>query len=134
MAAQPWPWPQTMDALQAAPTSHRLLLENGRVRVLDVVIEPGAREPEHTHQAVSLMIVDEPARIRYYQGEALLFESQPHSESPAGPRLRWMEPEGPHSVENIDEHRYHALRIELKVIPEHRGVRPSYSDVRRDMS
>jgi hypothetical protein len=29
-------------------------------------------------------------------------------------RVRWMEPEGPHSVENIDEHRYHAIRVELK--------------------
>jgi hypothetical protein len=28
--------------------------------------------------------------------------------------LRWMEPEGPHSVQNIDEHRYHAIRIKLK--------------------
>jgi hypothetical protein len=25
-----------------------------------------------------------------------------------------MEPEGPHSVENIDERRYHAIRVELK--------------------
>jgi len=103
-----------MDALLAAPASHRLLLENDRVRVLDVVIEPGAREPEHTHQAVSLMIVDEPARIRYYQGDALRFESQVRSESQPGVRVRWMEPEGPHSVENIDEHRYHAIRIELR--------------------
>jgi len=111
-ARQPWPWPETMDALIAAPASHRLLLENDQVRVLDVVIEAGAREPEHTHQAVSVMIVDEPARIRYYQGDALLFESQARSEP--GVRVRWMEPEGPHSVENIDEHRYHAIRIELK--------------------
>jgi hypothetical protein len=28
--------------------------------------------------------------------------------------VHWMEPEGPHSVENIDDHRYHAIRIELK--------------------
>ena len=28
-----------------------------------------------------------------------------------------MEPEGPHSVEYIDEHRYHAIRVELKVVP-----------------
>ena len=111
---QPWPWPETMDALQAAPASHRLLLDNDRVRVLDVAIEPGAREPEHTHQAASVMIIDEPARIRYYQGDALLFESQAPSESQPGVRVRWMEPEGPHSVENTDEHRYHAIRIELK--------------------
>ena len=46
---QPWPWPPETDALLAAPASHRVLLENSQVRVLDVVIEPGAREPEHTH-------------------------------------------------------------------------------------
>ena len=111
---QPWPWPETMDALLAAPASHRLLLENDRVRVLEVVIEPRTREPVHTHQAASVMIIDEPARIRYYAGDALRFESQARSGSPPGVRVHWMEPEGPHSVENIDEHRYHAFRIELK--------------------
>jgi len=110
----PWPWPQTMDALVAAPASHRVLLENDRVRVLEVVIEPRTREPEHTHQAASVMIVDEPARIRYYQGDALQYESQARFESPPGVRVRWMEPEGPHSVQNIDERRYHAIRVELK--------------------
>jgi len=29
-------------------------------------------------------------------------------------RVRWMEPEGPHSVQNIDQRRYHAIRVELK--------------------
>jgi hypothetical protein len=37
-----------------ARVSHRVLLENDRVRVPDVVIEPRAREPEHTHQAPSV--------------------------------------------------------------------------------
>jgi len=110
---QPWPWPETMDALLAAPASHRVLLENGRVRVLEVVIEPGTREPEHTHRAASVMIVDEPARIRYYAGGALVFESPADSGSSPGVRVRWLEPEGPHSVENIDQRRYHAIRVEL---------------------
>jgi hypothetical protein len=95
----PWPWPKTMDALVAAPASHRVLLENDRVRVLEVVIEPRTRESEHTHQAASVMIIDEPARIRYYRGDALHYESQARSEPPAGVRVRWMEPEGPHSVQ-----------------------------------
>jgi plastocyanin len=111
---QPWPWPQTMDALQAAPDSHHVLVDNDQVRVLEVVIEPGAREPEHTHQAPSVMIVDEPARIRYYVGDTLQFESPAQSPAAAGTRVSWMEPECPHSVENIDQHRYHAIRIELK--------------------
>jgi len=88
-----------MDALVAAPASHRVLLENDRVRVLEVVIEPRTREPEHTHQAASVMIVDEPARIRYYRGGTLQYESQARFESPPGGRVRWMEPEGPHSVQ-----------------------------------
>jgi hypothetical protein len=103
-----------MDALLAAPGSHRILLDNDRVRVLEVVIEPGAREPEHTHQAPSIMIVDEPARIRYYQAGALVSESPARPASSPGVRVQWMQPEGPHSVENIDGHRYHAIRVELK--------------------
>jgi len=117
-AGQPWPWPQAMDALLAAPDSHRVLIDNEQVRVLEVVIEPGTREPEHTHQAPSVMIADEPARIRYYAGGALQFESPPRSGAPARPLVSWMEPEGPHSVENIDQRRYHAIRVELK--PGHR--------------
>jgi hypothetical protein len=111
---QPWPWPDRMDAVAAAPASHRVLLDNDRVRVLEVVIEPGTREPEHTHQAPSVMIIDEPAPIRYYQGGALLFESQAPPVHRLGVRVRWMEPEGPHSVENTGQHRYHAIRVELR--------------------
>ncbi len=125
---QPSPWPPETDALLAAPASHRVLLENDQVRVLDVAIEPGAREPEHTHQAPSVMIIDSPARIRYYAGGTLQFESAARPAAPSGPLVGWMEPEGPHSVENIDQHCYHAIRIELKQrqpadlagIPDHR--------------
>jgi quercetin dioxygenase-like cupin family protein len=109
--SESWPWPEAMDATVAASGSHRVLLENDRVRVLEVVIEPGQREPEHTHRAASVMITDEPAQIRYYEGDELRFES---GESPAGLRVRWLEPEGPHSVQNIDDRRYHAIRIELR--------------------
>ena len=72
---QPWSWPGSMDALLAALTLYRVLLDNNRVQVLEVVIEPGTREPEHTHWAPSVMIIDEPARVRYHRGGALLFES-----------------------------------------------------------
>jgi quercetin dioxygenase-like cupin family protein len=108
----PWPWPEAMDAVRAAPASHRVLVDNDRVRVLEVVIQPGIREPEHTHRSASVMIVDESARIRYYVGDELRYES-PERQEP-GVRVEWMEPEGPHSVENVDERRFHAIRVELK--------------------
>jgi quercetin dioxygenase-like cupin family protein len=111
---QPWPWPEEMDALVAAPGSHHVLLENDRVRVLEVMIEPGVREPEHTHRAASLMIIDEPTRIRYYAEGELRLEIQRGLSGQVQVQVRWLEPEGPHSVENVDQRRYHAVRVELK--------------------
>jgi hypothetical protein len=49
MPDETWSWPDTMDATVAAPESHRVLYEDDRTRVLEVVIPPGVREPEHTH-------------------------------------------------------------------------------------
>src|SRR5262249_54203564 len=66
-----WPWPPELEGTVAAPDSHRVLLESPRARVLEILIEPGAREPEHVHRHPSVMIVDGPARIRYHQSGAL---------------------------------------------------------------
>lgn len=103
-----------MDALLAAPASHHVLLDNDRVRVLEAVIEPGAREPEHTHQAPSVMIVDEPARIRYYARGTLRLESQARPGHPAGVRVRWLEPEGPTRSRTSTSTGTTRIRVELK--------------------
>jgi hypothetical protein len=110
-----WPWPDSLDAVVAAFGSHRVVLENELTRVLEVIIAPGEREPEHTHRWPSVMVVHRPARIRYYTGDTLTFTSpeEPSPDAP-GPRVSWLHPEGPHSVENIDGHPYGAFRIELK--------------------
>jgi hypothetical protein len=110
-----WPWPESLDAVLAAPGSHRVLFENGETRVLEVTIGAGEREPEHTHAWPSVMVVHEPARIRYYTAGTLTFTSpvQPAS-AESSPRVSWLAPEGPHSVENIDDHVYQAFRIEFK--------------------
>jgi hypothetical protein len=107
-----WPWPAALEGTVAAARSHRVLLETPAVRVLEIVIGPGDREPEHVHRCPSVMIVDGPARIRYYESRALTFESPPTVDS-ATVRTTWMDPERPHSVENIDTRPYHAFRVEL---------------------
>src|SRR6266545_1567188 len=82
-----WPWPDSLDAVVAAPGSHRVVLENETTRVLEVTIAPGEREPQHTHRWPSVMVVLQPARIRYYTGDTLTFTS-PEQSSPAAPGPR----------------------------------------------
>lgn len=112
-AISEWPWADELDGVVAAPASHRVLLEAPGARVLDVRIEPGTREPEHTHRFPSVMIVDQPARIRYYERGVLAYES-PEADDRRAPRVSRLEPEGPHAVENVDSRPYHAFRIELR--------------------
>ena len=109
-----WQWPDALDAVIAAPRSHRVVLENEAVRVLEVTIGPGEREPEHTHRWPSVMLVDRPARIRYYTGNTLTYTSPEHPPTQSATKVSWLAPEGPHSVENIDQHLYGAFRVEFK--------------------
>ena len=111
-ARDDWPWQESLEGPVAAPDSHRVLLDVPAARVLEVEIAPGEREPVHTHRRPSLMIVDEPARIRYYANGVLTAESD--ERSTAEPIVMWLDPEGPHEVENVDNRRYHAYRIELQ--------------------
>ena len=88
-----WPWPEQLEGIVAAPASHRILLETPALRVLEIVIEPGARKPEHVHRHSSVMIVDRPALIRYYESGRLTFESEETVGEPVA-RAMWMNPEG----------------------------------------
>jgi hypothetical protein len=109
-----WDWPDELDAVVAAPNSHRVVFENDVVRVLSVTVEPGVREPEHTHRWPSVMVTHQRARIRYYVGDELTFTSPDPLPDEELPRGGWLEPEGPHSVENIDTVWLRAVRFELK--------------------
>jgi len=110
-----WPWGPELDAVAAAPESHRILLENEHVRVLEVVIRPGEKEPAHTHPWPSVMVADSPARLRYYNAEdKLVFEHPEDRKPPTELGADWMKPEGLHAVECIDEVPFHAIRVELK--------------------
>lgn len=116
LASTAWPWGDDLDAVVAAPESHRILLENDSVRVLEVVIRPGEREPTHTHRWPSVMSVLEPARIRYYGADGeLRFETPADRDLTDSPLdADWLQPEGLHSVENIGDRPFRALRVELK--------------------
>jgi predicted metal-dependent enzyme (double-stranded beta helix superfamily) len=42
--------PASFDAVVAAPNSHRVLLEDEKIRVLRVEVAPGVTEPVHDHR------------------------------------------------------------------------------------
>ena len=106
-----WPWPDSFDAVVAAPESHKILLENNFVRVTEVIIKPNHKEPHHTHKWRSVMIVDAPTDLRYYDKDNKMTAIAGVYET----KIEWMNPEGLHSVENLNSKKtYHAIRIELK--------------------
>jgi hypothetical protein len=59
------------------------------------------------------MMIDRTARIRYYDHDTKVFESRSAPPAPTQPRTVWLASEGPHSVQNIDDHKCHAFRVEL---------------------
>lgn len=99
-----------LDAVIAAPNSHKILFENDMVRVLEVTIEQGVKETMHIHGLPSVMIMTNPAKIRYYNDNGNSFDIEPEAKT----KTEWMDPEPLHAVENIDSKPYKAIRVELK--------------------
>jgi hypothetical protein len=101
------------DAVAAAPVVHKVLFENADVRVLDVTVAPHTTESMHTHVWPSIMYVYQTTTIRYSTpGHAGEPKVPPANWKPA-PRL--LKPEGLHSVEDLGDTPFHAIRVELKL-------------------
>jgi len=111
----PATWPDALDAIIAAPQNHKVVLENERVRVLEVTVQPGEREPVHGHKWPSVMYVMAEDLIRDYDREGkLLYDSRTDKARMKTPYTIWMPPQAPHSVENLSKTPLRLLRVELK--------------------
>jgi hypothetical protein len=111
-----WPYPDSLDALVAAPKFHRVLFENDRVRVLEVTVPPHVREPLHTHRWPSVLYRELSCPLRYFDatGQVRHESSKPYQQGPTKARARWQEPEAPHAVENMGEVADRFIRVEYK--------------------
>src|SRR5215510_11255933 len=65
-------WPASMDAVAAAPGNHRVLLENERVRVVEITVAPGEREPVHAHCLPGVVYVMYEGKYRDYDAQGKL--------------------------------------------------------------
>jgi hypothetical protein len=112
------PWPDALDALVAAPLHHRLVLENGRVRVLDTRVRPGETVPLHTHcwpAVLHLMSWSDFVR-RDAEGRVLL-DTRGRPPPASLPLTIWSEALPPHTLENVGSADLHALNVEIKPAP-----------------
>ena len=111
----PHPATHALDAMIKAPDHHAVLLDNGRVRVLDTRVEPGQRTPVHAHEwSAALYVLGWSDFVRYDpQGNVLLDSRTFASKPPVGSAL-WGGPIGPHYVENVGTEVLHILAVELK--------------------
>jgi hypothetical protein len=55
----PAQWDPKLDAVIAAPANHKVVFENDRLRVLEVIVEPDEEEPTHHHRWPSVFVFDQ---------------------------------------------------------------------------
>lgn len=110
-----WPWPDSLDAVIAAGKHHRVLLENDRVRVLEVRIPRGDLVPVHTHRWPSTIYVARTGDFVRRDGEGnVTFDSRKSGVAPEAAVAQWVPPLPPHSVENVGESEILLISTELK--------------------
>lgn len=112
----PADWPKDQDAVISAPGNHKILLENEKVRVLEVTLAPNELEPVHHHQWPSVLYIMEAGDFIDRDGDGnVIMDSRKLPEPLAFPLTMYKEPEAPHSVENLsDTKTIRLIRVEMK--------------------
>ena len=114
-AAQTWPWPDSLDALIAAPDHHTLLFENDRVRLIQTRILPGQIVPLHTHRWPAVLLMS--SSSHFIRCDALGNVVLDTRQSPEIPRLNSpisLDPLPPHTVENVGDSVIDNVQLEIK--------------------
>ena len=117
MSESNWPWPDSLDAMVAAPKHHKLVFENERVRILDTRIPAGDTVPVHTHRWPAVYYTIVPGEFVRRDGEGtVLLDTRVTPRLPGNASFpgQWAESLPPHSVENVGEGEIHLISCELK--------------------
>src|ERR1035441_5782280 len=119
-------FPDGFDAVQAAPSSHKVVFENAFVRVLEVRVSPGTQLRTHHHRGPSLLLSWDTGgksphgRYRRADGSVRDIPSTDEAIHPGAWSVEWMKPEPMHAVEILEARDSQGppdLRIEIKCRP-----------------
>lgn len=110
-----WSWPDSLDALIAAPNNHKLLLENERIRVLETLIPPGDTTPVHTHRWPSVYYITSWSHfLRTDDQGRLMMDSREVESLAEPPTVLWAEALPPHALQNVGDSELRLVSVELK--------------------
>ncbi len=109
-------WQANLDAVIAAPDNHKILMENEKVRVLEVTLMPGETEEVHHHQWPSVLYIQEAGDFIDYDEEGkIILDTRELTTPLTFPMTMWKDPEAPHSVENLSKTiTIRLIRVEMK--------------------
>jgi hypothetical protein len=114
--AQPWPWPESMDAVWAAPQNHKVLYEDDNVRIMEVTVKSREIQSMHHHRWPSVLMIDSyPKHNNHLIDGRVIPEERPAADRPF-PLVVSRGPTPPHAVENLDTIPFHLYSVEFKKI------------------
>ena len=113
--AETWPWPDSLDALVAAPETHGLLFENDAVRVLDTRIGPGETTAVHTHRWPGVLyVLSVDHFVRRDGNGAVMLDTRVTGGLPQPGSAFWSDALPPHTLENVGSSEVWVIGFELK--------------------
>ncbi|MGJ8591822.1 MAG: hypothetical protein ACSHXF_04705 [Aquaticitalea sp.] len=119
-SSENWTWPDSLDALKAAPDNHKVVYEDENVRILAVILDGKKSEPIHTHKWKSVMWIAKPIvpcqidnykkgeNGRLIKADSLIIEEMPVNIG------QLINSEGPTSITNLGSENGIAYRVEFK--------------------
>jgi hypothetical protein len=115
MPDETWMWPESLDALTAAPESHRLLFENDAVRVLETTIAPGEKTQVHTHRWPSIgYVLSFGHFVRRDADGMVMVDTRDGGSLPLPGTAIWSDAFPPHNLENVAASEIRVIMVELK--------------------
>jgi len=109
-----WPWPDSLDALVAAPDNHTVLFENELVRVVHTRILPGTIVPVHTHRWPCVLLIMTWSDLVRLDPEGNILLDTRKTEAPKLNTPSWQESLPPHSVKNVGPGEINTVQVEIK--------------------
>ena len=96
------------DVLEVAKSGYKLLLENKKVRVMEIRLKPGEKSPMHNHpnDHVVYVVKDAKFKLNFPDGKSNKFDLKTG-------QVLWIEA-GPHQTENIGSTDGYCIVIETK--------------------